>query len=109
MKAREVRQIILLIEQDKGKSGMIFSAINTKKDGTERTWNVRLGVTKYLKGGDPAYDAEERNLLTVAEPLKKHYRQMNISTLQKLQVDGKILVRDGKPTRQYREYRKRLK
>ena len=35
-----------------GKSGKFFSCFFTKKDGTLREMNCRLGVEKHLKGGE---------------------------------------------------------
>ena len=57
-------------------NGKIVSVTFTKKDGTIRVMNCRLGVTKYLKGGlstlDPAkyitvYDLKSEGYRAIAK------------------------------------------
>ena len=52
-----------------------------KKDGTTRTMNSRLGVTRYLKGGELPYDPAEKGLLPVFDAQKGEYRMINIPTI----------------------------
>jgi len=68
----------------------IFSAIFTKKDGTERKMICRLGVKKHLKGGKKSYDAEDLNHLTVFDLGKKGYRTINMNTLKQIKC-GKVI------------------
>jgi hypothetical protein len=72
-----------LIKDTKGK---IFTATFTKKDGTERVMNARLGVKKYLKGGSLAYDAESKGLIPVYDMQLKGYRTINVNTISKLKI-----------------------
>ena len=46
-----------LIKDTKGK---FFTVTFTKKDGTTRVMNARLGVKAYLKGGDLPYDPDTK-------------------------------------------------
>lgn len=104
MNAKEVRRVIQKVDQGRG---TFFSAINVKRDGTTRRWVCRLGVRKHLHGGPEAYNAESRNLLTVWDPNasgRDKYRNINISTLSFLKVRGIVLVKNGKPTRNFTLY-----
>lgn len=101
--------IIKAIEDEHNAKGTFFSATNVKTDGSIRKWSCRLGVRKHLRGGPPAYNAEERNFITVWDPNAKgpddrKYRQLNISTLTDLQVCGKVVVKGGQPTAVYYKY-----
>jgi len=70
----------------KDTNGKIFTATFTKKDGTERVMNARLGVKKYLKGGSLAYDAESKGLIPVYDMQIKGYRTINVNTISKLKI-----------------------
>jgi hypothetical protein len=72
-----------LIKDTKGK---IFTATFTKKDGTVRVMNARLGVKKYLKGGSLAYDAELKGLIPVYDMQSEGYRTINVNTISKLKI-----------------------
>lgn len=101
--------IIKAIEDKHNAKGAFFSATNVKRDGSLRKWSCRLGVRKHLRGGRPAYNAEERNFITVWDPNAKgsddrKYRQLNIGTLEDLQVCGEVVVKDGAPTSVYFKY-----
>jgi hypothetical protein len=56
-------------------NGKIFTVEFTKKDGTIRVMNCRLGVTKYLKGGSSTLDANK--FITVYDMQSKGYRAIN--------------------------------
>lgn len=75
---------------EKVNKGQIFSAKFIKKNGEVRDMVCRLGVVKYLKGGEMAYDAKARNLLPVFDMQKKAYRMINISTLIQLKINGEV-------------------
>lgn len=99
--SKYIYRIINIIESAHGVSGTFFSAKNVKKDNSIRNWSCRLGVKSHLRGGPPAYDAEERNFITVWDSKAKSYRQLNISTLTDLKVCGEVIVKDGEPTDVY--------
>jgi hypothetical protein len=72
-----------LIKDTKGK---FFIATFTKKDGTERVMNARLGVKAYLKGGDLPYNPDEKGLIPVYDMKNSGYRMININTIKKLKI-----------------------
>lgn len=69
----------------------IFSVDFIKKDGSLRKMVARLGVRKHLKGGTLRYNAEEKSLLPVFDMEKQAYRMINISTIQEIRFDGKMI------------------
>ena len=75
MDTKEIREIV---------GNKIFSAIFTKKDGSERKMLCRLDVKKHLKGGVKKYDAEALNYLTVYSLDSKGYRTINLNTLKSI-------------------------
>lgn len=66
----------------------IFSVTFTKKDGTIRKMVCRLGVTKYLKGGEMKYSPQNKNMLVVFDIHKKDYRMINFNTITELKAQG---------------------
>jgi hypothetical protein len=72
-----------LIKDTKGK---FFTATFTKKDGTERVMNARLGVKAYLKGGDLPYNPDEKGLIPVYDMKNSGYRMVNVNTIKKLKI-----------------------
>jgi len=68
-------------------NGQTFTATFTKKDGTIRDMNCRLGVTKHLKGGEST-TAHKENLMTVFDMQTKEYRCINLDTVQRLRIAG---------------------
>jgi hypothetical protein len=85
--SRDVNQIREFVGRNK-----LFSARFIKKDGTERLMSCRLGVTKYLKGGELNYDPIEKNLLPVYDVQNEGYRMINISTLIELKANKETLT-----------------
>jgi len=69
-------------------NGRIFSAVFTKKDGTNRTILARRGVKKFVNGIGMRYIPIERGLLTVFDIHKNEYRMINLLTIQEFKVDG---------------------
>jgi hypothetical protein len=67
------------IENILNSKGKIFTVTFTKKDGTTRVMNCRLGVTKHLKGGESTLNANE--YITVYDMQNKGYRAINRSTI----------------------------
>lgn len=53
-------------------NGKIVTVTFTKKDGSIRVMNCRLGVTKYLKGGQSTLDPSK--FITVYDLQAKGYR-----------------------------------
>ena len=70
----------------KATNGKFFTVTFIKKDGTERVMNARLGVEVYLKGGQLAYDAESKGLITVYDMKAKGYRMVNVNTITHLKI-----------------------
>lgn len=64
-----------------------FSATFVKRNGEVRKMLCRVGVKKFLKGGQKKYDYD--NLLTVYDVKKKAYRTINLSTLMQINAKGK--------------------
>ena len=78
----EAKQLI------KDSKGLIFSTTFTKKDGSNRIMNARLGK-KYTPTGKAApYKAEDYNLLPAYDMRKKAFRMININTLTKLSINA---------------------
>jgi hypothetical protein len=72
-----------LIRATKGK---FFTVTFTKKDGTTRVMNARLGVKAYLKGGELPYDAASKGLIPVFDIPKRAYRIVNLNTITNLKI-----------------------
>lgn len=85
MKTITLENAIKLI---KSTDGRMFSVGFTKKDGTHRDMNCRLGVAKHLKGGELAYDPQEYDLLTVYDMKSQGYRMISTQTLKTVKVGG---------------------
>ncbi len=72
--------------------GKWFSVLFTKRDGSKRLLNGRLGVRKHLRGGPQAYNPAEHNLLIAWD---RHadgsggYRAVPLDRLIKVKVKGK--------------------
>jgi hypothetical protein len=69
-----------------------FSVTFTKKDGTERTINARLGVKKYLKGGEKSYNDNDFNYLTVYSVKDKGYRTVNLDTIKEIKLNNRTIT-----------------
>lgn len=75
-----------MIKDTKGK---FFTVTFTKKDGTTRVMNARLGVKAYLKGGELPYDPASKGtygLIPVFDIPKKEYRMINVDTITKIKI-----------------------
>jgi len=74
---------------DMVKGGRIFGVSFVKRTtGELRTMSCRLGVKKFLRGGQLAYSPAEKQLLTVFDMGKKAYRCIPIEGIQSLSVGG---------------------
>lgn len=78
--------MLTLAEIIKASSGKFFTVTFTKKDGSIRTLNGRLGVTKYLKGGKSTLNPDQ--FITVYDVQSQGYRAVNVDTIQSVTVDG---------------------
>ena len=74
----------------KATEGKFFTVVFVKKDGTTRTMNCRLGVTKHLKGGVSTLNAEQ--YLTVYDMKSEGYRAVNLATIVSVTCGGITLI-----------------
>ena len=70
---------IAAIEKILNSNGKIFTVEFIKKDGSLRTLNGRLGVTKHLKGGTSTLNPDK--FITVFDLKTKAYRAVNKFTI----------------------------
>jgi hypothetical protein len=70
----------------KATKGKFFTVTFTKKDGTTRVMNARLGVKAYLKGGELGYNPDEKGLIPVYDVKTGGYRMVNVNTISKLKI-----------------------
>jgi len=70
--------------------GKFFTVVFIKKDGTTRSMNCRLGVTKHLKGGVSNLDVSQ--YLTVYDVQSEGYRAVNLSTIVSVSCGGVVLT-----------------
>lgn len=71
--------------------GKFFTVVFIKKDGTTRSMNCRLGVTKHLKGGLSTLNPEQ--YLTVYDVQAEGYRAVNLSTIVSVTCGGIVLTK----------------
>lgn len=69
-------------------AGKFFTVVFTKKDGTERVLNGRLGVVNHLKGGKSTVNHEE--YLTVFDVHAKGYRSVNKSAIKEVRFGKEV-------------------
>lgn len=77
-----------MIEQSNGR---FFTVCFTKKDGSERVLNGRLGVTYALKGGECTLDRSK--FLIVYDMAKKTYRAVNRESIRWVKFEGITFVK----------------
>ena len=84
----------MIINKDQAKQlikdskGLIFAATFTKKDGSHRLMNARIGKQYASKTGRKApYKAEEYNLMPLYDMRKKAFRMLNFNTLLTLSIN----------------------
>lgn len=61
-----------------------FTVTFTKKDGSVRKLNGRLGVTKHLRGGEKTYSDVSINAITVFDLVAKGYRTVKLDNVLSL-------------------------
>ena len=72
-----------------GANGKVFGIKFTKKDGSLRTMNCRLGVKKYLKGGSNT-TSHINKYLTVFSINDGNYRNVNMETVTSISGCGEV-------------------
>ena len=74
---------------NKLESGEIFGVSFIKRNtGELRTMSARLGVKKFLRGGNLSYSPAEKQLLTVFDMAKKGYRSIPLDAIKRVSVGG---------------------
>ena len=70
--------------------GKFFTVVFTKKDGTVRRMNCRIGVRRHLKGGDvPAgHVSTRKDMLVVYDVKAKGYRCLARDSILALRCGG---------------------
>jgi len=79
----------ILRKMIEGSEGKFFSVVFKKANGDLREMNCRTGVKKHLRGGDST-TAHKDNLVTVWDTEKKAYRCINLDTVTKVSLEGKV-------------------
>lgn len=78
------------VEEIENTDGKIFYAEFIKRsNGEKRKMLARKGVTKYLKGGEKPYNADDKDLITVFDMQKVDYRSIPKENIQRLSANGK--------------------
>ena len=80
-----MKNLTEVIEKSAGK---IFTVVFTKKDGSERVLNGRLGVAKFLVGGKKTTGEE---YLTIYDLKSGGYRSVNKDTIKEVRFGGKVI------------------
>ena len=79
-----------IVAQSKGK---FLTVVFYKKDGSIRSMNCRLGVTKHLKGGECTLDRSK--FLIVYDMAKKGYRAIDKESIVSVSVNGSIFNKEN--------------
>lgn len=77
-----------LSEVIEGSNGKILTVVFVKKDGSERTLNGRLGVTKYLKGG---VSKNGEQYITIFDLKNGGYRSVNKDTIKEVRIAKQVI------------------
>lgn len=81
MNIQEVEGIIRRV----GARGRIFRVTFVKRTtGELRDMNCRLGVTRYLRGGELPFSPKEKNLIIVYDVKKKGYRSISLDNVHQI-------------------------
>jgi len=71
-------------------NGKFVTVTFTKKDGTIRVLNGRLGVKKHLKGGTNTLNPEQ--YITIYDVANKGYRAINRATIKSVACEGHTII-----------------
>lgn len=83
---KTLKEAVDFIEKSNGK---IFSIKFIKRTSGElREMTCRLNVTKYLAGGERAYDPKPYRLIFVFDMIRKGYRSIDIEGIKQIKIDG---------------------
>ena len=77
------------LAQDKDERGKQKVDANGVKLLRPRTMNARLGVKKYLRGGELKFNPDDFNLINVFDMGAKGYRFVNADTIQSLKIGNR--------------------
>ena len=72
----------------RGGGHQFFGVTFEKKDKTLRTMNARLGVEKFLVGGENKVVKPDNSYMTVWDSRAKGYRTINLATITNLNIHG---------------------
>lgn len=75
----------------KESNGKFLTVEFIKKDNTVRTINGRLGVKKYLAGGQCKLD--QNKFIVIYDLVKKGYRAINKNTILSVRTEGLKIVK----------------
>lgn len=78
--------------RNSGKGDFFTVTFVKRTDGTTRVLNGRLGVRRYLKGGDLPYDAAAKELLPVFDAQKGDYRMIDLRSIISAKVGGQEYI-----------------
>jgi len=78
-----------MLKKIQDSNGRIMNIVFTKKDGTRRSMNCRLGVKKGVTGKGMRYYPILKGLLTVFDMNKNAFRTVNLQTIERVKVAGK--------------------
>lgn len=76
-----------------GSEGKILTVTFTKKDGSVRTLNGRLGVVKHLKGGTSTLNPDK--FITIYDMQAQGYRAINRETIKGVTIGGVTHINTG--------------
>lgn len=68
--------------------GKFFGLEFTKRDGSTRHMQARLGVTRHLAGGTKAYDDVAKGIVTVFSTDAGGYRSVRLDSIRAMTVRG---------------------
>tara|TARA_R110001606_G_scaffold125510_1_gene259166 strand:+ start:176 stop:451 length:276 start_codon:yes stop_codon:yes gene_type:complete len=72
----------------KDSKGLIFSTTFTKKDGSHRLMNARLGKKYTPTGKKQPYKPSDYNMIAVYDMKKKAFRMISFNTLTNLSINA---------------------
>ena len=76
----------------KNKNKIFTVTFRKRSDGSVRVMNCRIGVKKYLHGGELPYWPDDHNLVPVFDLKKKDYRMISADSLQSLKVGNNVYM-----------------
>ena len=113
--AQKLRALINNTQAAEGKKGTFFRVVTRKRStGKTRTFVCNFNYKKYLRGGEPAYDFDVKNLVPVWDQeayllwrkgeAESPLRSINCDDVIELCCAGIYLVRDGEQTPDFERY-----